>query len=147
MATGTVELFRVLRAPPERIYQAFITADALAKWLPPQGFTAHVHALDARVGGRFRMSFTQFSTGHGHGFGGEYLQMEPGRLLRYTDQFDDPGLPGLLTVTVKLTPGIGGTRVDIRQEGIPEQIPVDMCHMGWQESLEQLRQLVEPQSP
>jgi uncharacterized protein YndB with AHSA1/START domain len=147
MATGTVHLHRVLRAPPERVYRAFLEADAMAKWLPPHGFTCQVHALDARVGGAHRMSFRNFSTGHGHSFGGEYLELVPNEKLRYTDRFDDPNLPGTLEVTVSLRPVLCGTELSIVQAGIPEAIPVEMCHLGWQESLAQLAQLVEPAIP
>lgn len=147
MTTGTVQLHRVLRAPPERIYRAFVTAEALAKWLPPHGFTCQVHHLEARVGGSFRMSFTNFSSGGGHAFGGEYLELVPYERLRYTDRFDDPNLPGELTVTVVLKPVLCGTEVSIVQSGIPEAIPVEMCYLGWQESLAQLAALVEPEIP
>lgn len=147
MATGTVQLHRVLRAPPERVYRAFLEADAMAKWLPPYGFTCQVHALDAQVGGAHRMSFRNFSTGHSHSFGGEYLELVPNEKLRYTDRFDDPNLPGTLEVTVNLRPVLCGTELSIVQSGIPEAIPVEMCHLGWQESLAQLAQLVEPAIP
>jgi uncharacterized protein YndB with AHSA1/START domain len=144
---GTVRLHRVLKAPAERLYRAFTTAEAMAKWLPPHGFTCTVHHLDARVGGTFRMSFTSFSTQQGHSFGGEYLELVPNSLLRYTDRFDDPNLPGVLQVTVTLTPVLCGTELNIVQEGIPDAIPVEMCYLGWQESLEQLAALVEPEIP
>ncbi|MFC7409376.1 SRPBCC family protein [Hydrogenophaga atypica] len=147
MTTGTVQLHRVLRAPPERVYRAFLEADAVAKWLPPFGFTCQVHQLDARVGGTHRMSFRNFSTGHGHSFGGEYLELVPNEKLRYTDRFDDPHLPGTLEVTVTLRPVLCGTELSIVQSGIPEAIPVEMCYLGWQESLAQLAQLVEPAIP
>jgi uncharacterized protein YndB with AHSA1/START domain len=147
MATGTVRLHRVLRTPPEKVYRAFLDADAMAKWLPPYGFTCKVHHLDARVGGGFKMSFQNFSTGNGHSFGGEYLELVPNELLRYTDRFDDPNLPGELRVTVALKPVACGTDVSIVQEGIPEAIPVEMCYLGWQESLAQLANLVEPNIP
>ena len=147
MTTGTVRLHRVLRAPPERIYRAFLDADALPKWLPPYGFTCKVHQMDARVGGGFRMSFTNFSSGHSHSFGGEYKELVPHSLLRYTDKFDDPNLPGELVVTVKLQPVACGTDVSIEQTGIPAVIPVEMCYLGWQESLAQLATLVEPVIP
>lgn len=147
MSTGTVHLHRVLRAPPERVYRAFLEADALAKWLPPYGFTCQVHHLDARVGGSFRMSFRNFGSGHGHAFGGEYLELVPSGKIRYTDRFDDPNLPGQMEVTVTLTPVSCGTGLDIVQSGIPALIPVEMCHLGWQESLAQLTQLVEPEIP
>lgn len=145
MPTGTVRLHRVLRAPPERVYRAFLDADAMAKWLPPYGFTCKVHHMEARVGGTFRMSFINFSQGHAHSFGGEYLELVPHERLRYTDKFDDPNLPGEMQVTVALTKVSCGTDVDIVQEGIPEVIPVEMCYLGWQESLAQLARLVEPQ--
>lgn len=144
---GTVRLHRVLKAPAERLYRAFTTAEAMAKWLPPHGFTCTVHHLEARVGGTFRMSFTSFSTQQGHSFGGEYLELVPDRLLRYTDRFDDPNLPGVLQVTVTLTPVLCGTELHIVQEGIPDAIPVEMCYLGWQESLTQLAALVEPEIP
>ena len=147
MSTGTVRLHRVLRATPERIYRAFLDADALPKWLPPYGFTCKVHQMDARVGGGFRMSFTNFSSGHSHSFGGEYKELVPHSLLRYTDKFDDPNLPGELVVTVKLQPVSCGTDVNIEQTGIPAVIPVEMCYLGWQESLAQLATLVEPVIP
>ena len=144
---GTVRLHRVLKAPAERIYRAFTTPEAMAKWLPPHGFTCTVHHLEARVGGTFRMSFTNFTTQQGHTFGGEYLELVPNTLLRYTDKFDDPNLPGVLQVTVTLAPVLCGTELNIVQEGIPDAIPVEMCYLGWQESLEQLAALVEPEIP
>jgi uncharacterized protein YndB with AHSA1/START domain len=147
MTTGTVRLHRVLKATPERIYRAFLDADAMAKWLPPRGFTCKVHHLDARVGGTFRMSFTNFSSGKGNSFGGEYLELVPNERLRYTDKFDDQNLPGVIQVTVNIAPVICGAEVTIVQEGIPEVIPVAMCYLGWQESLEQLAHLVEPDIP
>jgi uncharacterized protein YndB with AHSA1/START domain len=143
MSTGTVRLHRVLRAPPARVYRAFLDPDALAKWLPPHGFTGKVHHLDARVGGTFRMSFTNLSTGTGHSFGGEYLELVPHERIRHTDRFDDPNLPGTLLVTVSLKPVFCGTELNILQEGIPEVIPVEACHLGWQESLALLALLVE----
>ena len=145
MAGNTVRLHRVLKAPAERIYRAFTDAAAMCKWLPPYGFTGTVHHLEAKVGGTFKMSFNNFTTGHSHAFGGEYLELVPNERLRYTDKFDDPNLPGLITVTVVLKPVMGGTDVAIVQEGIPEVIPVEMCYLGWQESLEQLAKLVEPE--
>ena len=145
MAGNTIRLHRVLRAPPERVYRAFVTAEALAKWLPPHGFTATVHHMDARVGGTFRLSFTNFTTGQAHSFGGEYLELLPHQRIRYTDVFDDPNLPGVMTVTIALRAVSCGTELDIVQEGIPEVIPVEMCHLGWQESLALLTQLVEPE--
>ena len=145
--TGTVTLHRVLRAPPERVYRAFLDPDAMAKWLPPYGFTCKVHHVDARVGGTFRMSFTNFSSGGSHSFGGQYLELVPNAKLRYTDVFDDPNLPGEMHVTVTLTPVMCGTEVTAVQEGIPEVIPAEMCYLGWQESFEQLARLVEPEIP
>lgn len=142
-----IHLHRVLRAPAERIYRAFLDPAALAKWLPPHGFTATVHAMDARVGGSFRMSFTNFSGGGSHSFGGEYLELTPHSRIRYTDRFDDPGLPGLITVTVELKPVSCGTDVEITQAGLPDAIPAEACHLGWQESLRQLAALVEPEIP
>lgn len=147
MPTGTVQLHRVLRAPPERVYRAFLDADAMAKWLPPFGFTCKVHHMDAKVGGTFRMSFNNFSTGNSHAFGGEYLELVPHERIRYTDQFDDPNLPGVMQVTVVLTKVSCGTEVEIVQAGVPEVIPVEMCYLGWQESLAQLGTLVEPEIP
>jgi uncharacterized protein YndB with AHSA1/START domain len=147
MTTGTIRLHRVLRAPPERVYRAFLEPDAMAKWLPPYGFTCQVQHMDARVGGTFRMSFRNFGTGNAHSFGGEYLELVPFERLRYTDRFDDPNLPGQMQVTVQLRQVACGTDVSIVQEGIPELIPVEMCYLGWQESLEQLARLVEPEIP
>ena len=147
MPTHTIRLHRVLRAPPERIYRAFLDADAMAKWLPPHGFTCKVHHLDARVGGSFRMSFTNFSSGGSHAFGGEYLELVPHERLRYTDRFDDPNLPGTLQVTVTLEAVSCGTELNVVQEGVPEVIPAEACYLGWQESLSQLAQLVEPEIP
>lgn len=147
MSDRTVRLHRVLRTSPQKVYRAFIEADALAKWLPPNGFTCQVHELDARVGGRFRMSFRNFGSGNGHSFGGEYLELVPGERLRYTDEFDDPALPGVLQVTVVLTPVSCGTDLRIEQAGIPAAIPLEMCYLGWQESLLQLAALVEPEIP
>ena len=147
MATGTVRLHRVLRAKPEKVYRAFLDADATSKWLPPYGFTCKVHHMEAKVGGTFKMSFQNFSTGSGHSFGGEYLELVPGERIRYTDKFDDPNLPGELQVTISLKPVLCGTEVAIVQEGIPEAIPVEMCYLGWQESLAQLATLVEPEIP
>ncbi len=147
MPTGTVRLHRVLRTKPEKIYKAFLDADATCKWIPPYGFTCKVHHMDARVGGTFKMSFTNFSTGNSHSFGGEYLELVPNALIRYTDKFDDPNLPGVLQVTVSLKSNLCGTDVTIVQEGIPEVIPVEMCYLGWQESLAQLANLVEPEIP
>ena len=147
MATGTVRLHRVLRTPPERLYRAFLEPDAIARWLPPYGFTCQVHHMEAKVGGRHRMSFRNFGTGSSHAFGGEYLELVPFERIRYTDRFDDPNLPGDMQVTVNLKAVTGGTEIHIVQEGVPEAIPVDMCYLGWQESLEQLARLVEPEIP
>jgi uncharacterized protein YndB with AHSA1/START domain len=147
MSDRTVRLHRVLRTTPAKLYRAFLDADALAKWLPPYGFTCRVDHLDARVGGTFRMSFSNFSTGNGHAFGGDYLELIPDELIRYTDRFDDPNLPGTMEVTVRLKQVICGTEIDITQAGIPEVIPLEMCYLGWQESLAQLATLVEPDIP
>jgi uncharacterized protein YndB with AHSA1/START domain len=147
MSTGTVKLHRVLSAPPERVYRAFLDADAMAKWLPPHGFTCKVHQLDAKVGGTYKMSFTNFSTGHGHTFGGKYLELIPNQLIRNTDAFDDPNWPGEMITTVSLKQVSVGTEVNITQEGIPEMIPVDGCYLGWQESLTLLAQLVQAEFP
>ncbi len=144
---GTVTLHRVLRCPPDRVYRAFTDAAAMCKWLPPHGFTGTMHSLDARVGGSFRMSFTNFGSGGSHSFGGEYLEMVPNERLVYTDRFDDPNLPGTITVTVQLRAVSCGTELQVTQAGIPDVIPVEMCHLGWQESLMQLATLVEPQIP
>lgn len=145
MATNTVRLHRVLRAPPERVYRAFLNADAMAKWIPPNGFTGTVHHMDARVGGTFRMSFTNFTTEQSHSFGGEYLELVPNELIRHTDEFDDPNLPGIMRVTVSLKAVSCGTELNVAQEGIPDVIPVEMCYLGWQESLVLLAKLVEPE--
>ncbi len=147
MATGTIRLHRVLRTKPERIYKAFLNAEAMAKWLPPYGFTCTVHHLDAKVGGTFRMSFSNFTTGNGHSFGGEYIELVPSSKISYTDKFEDPNLPGQMKTTVTLTPVSCGTEVSIVQEGLPEMIPLEMCYLGWQESLMQLAHLVEPEIP
>jgi len=144
---GTVRLHRVLRTKPEKVYKAFTNADALAKWLPPFGFTCTVHHLDAKVGGTFKMSFHNFTSGNGHSFGGEYLELVPGALIRYNDKFDDANLPGEMRVSVALKAVACGTDVSIVQEGIPDVIPTEMCYLGWQESLVQLAQLVEPDIP
>ena len=147
MSTGTVNLHRVLRANPERIYRAFLDADAMAKWLPPYGFTCRVQHLDARVGGSFRMSFTNFTTGNSHSFGVKYLELRPNELIRHSDQFDDPNLPGEMLVTITLQAVACGTELTIVQEGIPAVIPVEFCYLGWQESLALLAHLVEPDIP
>ena len=143
MPTNTIRLHRVLRSPPERVYRAFLDPDAMVKWLPPNGFTAKVHEMNAKVGGTFRMSFTNFTTGQSHAFGGEYLELSPYERLRYTDRFDDPNLPGVMEVTVTLTKVSVGTEVNIVQEGVPGVIPAEACYLGWQESLMLLAKLVE----
>ena len=147
MASGTVRLHRVLRAKPERVYRAFLDADAMTKWLPPYGFTCKVHHLDAQVGGTFKMSFTNFGTGNGHAFGGTYRELLPHERIRYSDVFDDPNMPGEMDTTVILKPVMCGTDISIVQSGIPEMIPVEMCYLGWQESLAQLATLVKPEIP
>jgi uncharacterized protein YndB with AHSA1/START domain len=147
MSVRSVHLHRVLRAKPEQLYRAFTEADALAKWLPPYGFTCTVHHLEAVVGGTFKMSFRNFSTGNSHSFGGEYVELIPNQLVRYTDKFDDPNLPGVMQVTVKFEPVSCGTALSVVQEGIPEVIPLEMCYLGWQESLAQFATLVEPDIP
>ena len=147
MATPTIRLHRVVRATPERVYRAFLDADAMAKWLPPHGFTGRVHHLEAKVGGTYRMSFTNFSTGHSHSFGGAYLELVPYERIRHTDTFDDPDLPGEMQTTISLKQVSCGTELDIVQEGIPAVIPPDSCHLGWQESLTLLAQLVEADIP
>jgi uncharacterized protein YndB with AHSA1/START domain len=146
-ATGTVRFHRVLRAPPERVYRAFIDPDAMVKWLPPHGFTAKMHSMDAKVGGSYRMSFTNFSTKKSHSFGGTYRELVPGERIRYTDTFEDPNLPGEMQVTVLLKKVMIGTEMSIEQTGIPAVIPVEMCYVGWQESLTLLTQLVEAEIP
>lgn len=145
--SGTVRLHRVLRAPPERIYRAFLDADALSKWLPPHGFTGKVHHLDAKVGGTYRMSFTNFSGGNSHSFGGEYLELRPFDRIVHTDKFDDPNLPGEMKTTIELKKVSVGTEVCIVQDGIPAVIPTEACYLGWQESLTLLARLVEPEIP
>ncbi|OBQ70357.1 SRPBCC family protein [Mesorhizobium erdmanii] len=142
---GTVRLHRVLTTNPEKVYRAFVEADALAKWLPPNGFTCTVDHLEAKVGGTFKMSFRNFTTGGSHAFGGEYLELVPGESLRYTDRFDDPNLPGEIQVTIKLKKVSCGTEIDITQAGIPDVIPVEACYLGWQDSLRNLAKLVEPE--
>jgi uncharacterized protein YndB with AHSA1/START domain len=144
---STVRLHRVLRSKPERVYRAFLEADALVKWMPPHGFTATVHHLDARVGGTYKMSFKNFTTGNGHSFGGKYLELVPNERIRHTDVFDDTGLPGEMQVTVTIKPVVVGVELNIVQEGIPDAIPVEACYQGWQESLTLLAQLVEPEIP
>ena len=147
MNDRTVRIHRVLRTTPEKLYRAFTEPAAMARWLPPYGFTCEVHHMDARVGGSFRMSFHNFGSGNGHVFGGEYLELVPHELIRYTDRFEDPNLPGTLEVTVRLTPVLCGTELSVTQAGIPEAIPLEMCYLGWQESLLQLANLVEPVIP
>jgi len=147
MSTNTIRLHRVLRAPPERVYRAFLDPDAMVKWLPPNGFTGKVHALDARVGGTYKMSFTNFNTGHGHSFGGEYLELVPGKRIRHTDQFDDPNLPGVMQTTISFEKVSCGTELSVVQEGVPGVIPPEACYLGWQESLTLLAQLVEAEIP
>jgi uncharacterized protein YndB with AHSA1/START domain len=144
---STIRLHCVLRAKPERVYRAFLDPDAMAKWLPPYGFTGKVHRMDARVGGEHRMSFTNFTTGKSHSFGGRYVELVPNERLRYTDRFDDPNLPGEMQVTVTLTKVSCGTELHVVQEGVPEVIPAEACYLGWQESLAQLARLVEPEIP
>lgn len=143
----TIRLHRVLQATPERVYRAFLDPDAKAKWLPPNGFTGKVHHSDTRVGGTYKMSFTNFTTGNSHSFGGEYLELVPHERIRYTDRFDDPNLPGAILVTVELKQVSCGTELNITQEGIPDVIPADGCYLGWQDSLAQLAKLVEPEIP
>jgi len=145
--SSVVRLHRVLRAPPERVYRAFLDPDAMAKWLPPHGYTGKVHHMDARVGGGHRMSFTNFRTGISHAFGGRYVELTPHERIRYTDQFDDPGLPGEMQVTISLAAVACGTELTITQEGIPPAIPLELCYLGWQESLSLLAHLVEPEIP
>ena len=147
MNDRTVRLHRVLKTTPARVDRAFLEPEAFAKWLPPRGFTCVVHAMDARVGGAFRMSFRNFGSGVAHSFGGEYLELVPDTLIRYTDRFDDPALPGTLEVTVRIAPVLVGAELRIEQANIPEAIPLEMCYLGWQESLEQLAALVEPDIP
>lgn len=144
---GTVKLHRVLKAPPDRVYRAFLDADAMCKWVPPHGFIGKMHSMDARVGGGYRMSFTNFGTGKSHSFGGTYLELVPNQRIRYNDQFDDPNLPGQMVVTVSLKAVLCGTELSIVQEGIPDVIPVEFCYLGWQESLTLLAHVVEPQIP
>jgi len=144
---NTIQLHRVLTAPPERIYRAFLDPSAMAKWLPPHGFTGQVHSMDARVGGGHKMSFTNFTTGKSHSFGGTYVELIPNERIKYTDRFDDPNLPGEMQVTVTFRKVLCGTEIKIVQEGVPEMIPVEMCYVGWQQSLNLLAQLVEPEIP
>lgn len=144
---NTIKLHRVLRTSPEKLYRAFLDADALTKWLPPNGFTCKVHHLDAKVGGTYKMSFTNFSSGKGHSFGGTYIELVPGERIRYTDKFDDPNLPGEMITTITLKIVACGTELNITQEGIPDMIPAEMCYLGWQESLALLAKLVEAEIP
>jgi uncharacterized protein YndB with AHSA1/START domain len=144
---NTVRFQRVLRTTPEKVYRAFLEADAMAKWLPPNGFTCKVHQMDAKVGGTYKMSFTNFSTGHGHSFGGRYLELVPSERIRYSDRFDDPNLPGEMQTTITLKKVSCGTELNVVQEGIPDVIPPEACCLGWQESLDQLMTLVEPEIP
>lgn len=144
---GTVQLHRVIAAPPEKVYRAFIDSDAKSRWLPPNGFTGKVHHNDIQIGGTYKMSFTNFTTKNSHTFGGTYVEMKPGELLKYTDKFDDPNMPGEMHVTVVLKQVMCGTDVKITQEGIPDMIPTEMCYLGWQQSLNMLAQLVEPNIP
>ena len=147
MAGNTIRLHRVLQAPPERIYKAFLDGDAMTKWLPPHGFTGKVHHIDAKVGGTYKMSFTNFSTGKSHSFGGEYLELVPHERIRHTDRFDDPNLPGEMQTTITLMKVSCGTELNVVQEGVPSMIPAEACYLGWQESLTLLKQLVEPEIP
>jgi len=147
MAGNTIRLHRVLHAPPERVYRAFTTAGAMAKWLPPHGFVGTVHQLDAKVGGKWRMSFTNLGTGHSHSFGGEFLELVPGQRIVHTDRFDDPNLPGEMRTTIVLKKVSVGTELNVTQEGVPDVIPPEACYLGWQESLQLLKLLVEPEIP
>jgi uncharacterized protein YndB with AHSA1/START domain len=144
---GTVKLHRVFTSKPDRVYKAFIDPDAMAKWLPPNGFTGKVHEMDARVGGIYKMSFTNLTTGNSHSFGGKFLELIPSERIRYTDKFDDPNMPGEMTTTIDIKPVSCGVEINIVQEGIPDMIPVEMCYLGWQESLNLLKLLVEPEIP
>jgi uncharacterized protein YndB with AHSA1/START domain len=147
MPTNTITLHRVLRATPEKVYRAFLDPDAMAKWLPPNGFTGKVHQMDARVGGSYKMSFTNFTTGQSHAFGGEFIELTPNERIRYTDRFDDPNLPGVIQTTVSLKKVSCGTELNVVQEGVPDVIPPEMCYLGWQESLTLLTQLIEAEIP
>jgi uncharacterized protein YndB with AHSA1/START domain len=147
MSTNTIRLHRVLRASPEKIYRAFLNPEAMAKWLPPGGFTCKVHHMDTKVGGTYRMSFTNFSTGNGNSFGGTYVELVPNERIRYTDKFEDPNLPGEMSTTITLKKVSCGTELNVTQEGVPAMIPVEACYLGWQESLAQLAKLVEPEIP
>jgi uncharacterized protein YndB with AHSA1/START domain len=147
MSTHTIRLHRVLRSSPEKVYRAFTEADAMTRWIPPFGFLCKVHHMEAKVGGTFKMSFINFGSGKGHSFGGEFLELVPHERIRYTDKFDDPNLPGVITVTVTLKKVMCGTELNIEQSGVPAVIPAEMCYLGWQESLEMLAKLVEPEIP
>ncbi|MBK8442848.1 MAG: SRPBCC family protein [Sphingobacteriales bacterium] len=147
MTTNKVSLHRILTASPEKVYKAFTDADAMASWLPPYGFTCKIHSMDLRVGGKYKMSFTNFGTGSSHSFGGEYLEIVPNELLKYTDEFDNPDLPGQMVTTIKLRKVACGTELVATQDGIPDIIPIEMCYLGWQESLDKLKRLVEPNIP
>jgi uncharacterized protein YndB with AHSA1/START domain len=144
---NTIQLHRVLSAPPEKVYRAFLDPEAIVKWFPPHGFTAKLHSMDAKVGGGYKMSFTNFTTGKSHSFSGKYVELVPDKLIRYTDQFDDPNLPGEMHVTITFNKVICGTDLKIVQEGVPDAIPVEMCYLGWQQSLNLLTQLIEPDLP
>lgn len=147
MTANSVTLHRVFTASPEKVYKAFTEADAIASWLPPYGFVCKVHSMDMRVGGTYKMSFTNFSTGNTHSFGGEYVELKPNEFLKYTDRFDDPALPGVITTRIELRKVLCGTELFITQEGLPDAIPAEMCYLGWQESLDKLKRLVEPVIP
>ena len=147
MSANNVTLHRVLKTKPEKVYKAFTDANAMASWLPPNGFVCMVHSMDARVGGTYKMTFTNFSTGNGHSFGGKFLEVKPNEFLKYTDIFDDPNMPGEMITSIWLKKVIGGTDLKVVQEGIPAAIPVEMCYLGWQESLDKLKKLVEPEIP
>jgi uncharacterized protein YndB with AHSA1/START domain len=147
MSTNKVKLHRIIAAPVEKVFRAFTDADAMASWLPPYGFVAKVHSMDVKIGGNYKMSFINFTTGNSHSFGGEYLEIKPNKLLKYTDRFDDPNLPGEMITTIQLKTVSCGTELIATQEGIPDAIPTEMCYLGWQESLEKLKKLVEPNIP
>lgn len=147
MTKNTVKIQRVFTANPEKVFKAFTDADALASWLPPYGFTGKVHAMEVKIGGTYKMSFTNFTTGNSHSFGGEYLEIKPNELIKYTDQFDNPDLPGKMITTVELKKVLCGTELFATQEGIPDAIPTEMCYLGWQESMDKLKRLVEPNIP
>ena len=147
MKNNKVTLHRVFTASPEKVFKAFTDADAMASWLPPYGFVCKVHNMDAQIGGKYKMSFTNFGTGSSHSFGGEYLEIIPNEFLKYTDEFDDPNLPGQMVTTIILRKVLCGTEITATQEGIPDAIPIEMCYLGWQESLEKLKKLVEPNIP